>query len=326
MINGPLNGATPGSPVTRQQNRRKRCWTYGQKNAPVTRLYFYGRQGTSIDPRLQSEDLGDDAMKASTYGIANLKRILPNVEQWTYQKGEDYDDLQEIYGEVINQFYRYMGHVSTNIGGMNENFKTYDQKGPVYSFVSKDRQRNAVLFFDKQLFTTPLWLVNGPELAKFDNGIILNRLKAMQVAVLGNVLSASRLARMYDNQSKNGGTAYTVADLFTDLRPGIFVTGRPDAFNRNLQRGYVDNLKGLLNDDYSRSFPGASNVQLANYGLTPINILLSDIRPMVRAELKLIDARLPKGGDALTAAHYADLHLRIKEALNPTRPGCKFAG
>ena len=307
----------PGNKTAKQEKEMLDVWTKERAGNP---LYFYGRQGTSIDPRLQSEDLGDDAMKAGTYGIANLKRILPNVEQWTYQKGEDYDDLQEIYGEVINQFYRYMGHVSTNIGGMNENFKTYDQKGPVYSFVSKDRQHSAVLFFDKQLFTTPLWLVNGPELAKFDNGIILNRIKAMQVAVLGNVLSASRLARMYDNQSKNGSGAYTVADLFADLRPGIFVTGRPDAFNRNLQRGYVDNLKGLLNDDYSRTFPGVSNVQLANYGLTPINILLSDIRPMVRAELKLIDTRLPKGGDALTAAHYADLHLRIKEALNPTRP------
>ena len=307
----------PGNKTAKQEKEMLDVWTKEKAGNP---LYYYGRQGTSIDPRLQSEDLGDNAMKASTYGIANLKRILPNVEQWTYQKGEDYDDLQEIYGEVINQYYRYMGHVSANIGGMNENFKTYDQKGPVYSFISKEKQHDAVMFFNKQLFATPLWLINGPELAKFDNGVILNRIKAMQVSVLGNILSASRLARMYDNQAKNGGSAYTVTDMFNDMRPGIFVTGRPDAFNRNLQRGYIDDLKGLLNDDYSRTFPGATSGQLASYGLTPINILLSDIRPMVRAELKLIDSRLPKGGDAITAAHYTDLHLRIKEALNPTRP------
>jgi hypothetical protein len=91
-------------------------------------------------------------------------------------------------------------------------------------------------------------------------------------------------------------------------------------FKRNLQRGYIENLKSLLNDDF-RTIPGASAAQLASFGLTPINMALSDIRPMVRAELKLIDARLPKGGgDAITAAHYADLHLRIKEILNPTRP------
>ncbi|RYE98561.1 MAG: SDR family NAD(P)-dependent oxidoreductase, partial [Oxalobacteraceae bacterium] len=41
-----------------------------------------------------NEDLGDNAMKASTYGVANLKRILPNIEKWTYEKGEDFDDVQ----------------------------------------------------------------------------------------------------------------------------------------------------------------------------------------------------------------------------------------
>jgi hypothetical protein len=297
-------------------------WTKEKAGIPT---YYYGRQGSSIDPRLQSEDLGDNAMKASTYGIANLKRILPNIEKWTYQKGENFSDLQSLYNEVLNQFARYMGHVVANIGGMNENFKTYDQTGPVYDFVGKDKQRDAVMFFNKQLFTTPLWLIDGRELAKFDNGIMLNRIKAIQVGTLNIILSQSRLARMFDNQTKNGTKAYTLADLFKDLRGSIFVAGRPDAFKRNLQRGYIENLKSLLNDDF-RTIPGISAAQLANFGLTPINMALSDIRPMVRAELKLIDARLPKAGDAITAAHYADLHIRIKETLNPTRPIVNLPG
>jgi hypothetical protein len=306
----------PGKKSPKQEKETLDVWTKEKAGNP---LYYYGRQGTSIDPRLQNEDLGDNAMKAGTYGIANLKRILPNIEKWTYQQGEDYSDLQEIYGEVLNQFYRYMGHVATNIGGMNENFKTYDQKGPVYDFVSKDLQRNAVLFFNKELFTTPLWLYDSRELAKFDNGVMLNRIKNVQVNALGNVLSPSRLSRMYDNETKNGSKAYTVAELITDLRGGIFTAGRPDAFKRNLQRGYIENLKSLLSDDF-KGIPGVSSSALANYGLTPINMALSDIRPMVRAELKAIDVKLPKGGDAITTAHFADLHLRIKEALNPTRP------
>ncbi|MGZ3871871.1 MAG: zinc-dependent metalloprotease [Mucilaginibacter sp.] len=306
----------PGKKSPKQEKEILDEWTKEKAGNP---LYFYGRQGTSLDPRLQSEDLGDNAMKASTYGIANLKRILPNVEKWTYQKGEDYSDLQGVYGEVLNQFYRYMGHVTTNIGGMNENFKTYDQKGAVYDFVDKNRQRDAVLFFDKELFTTPLWLIDNKELAKFDNGIMLNRIKTVQVNTLNNVLSPSRLSRMYDNEARNGSKAYTVAELFTDLRPGIFTTGRPDAFKRNLQRGYIEKLKSLLEDDF-KGIPGMPASALADYGLTPINMTLSDVRPMVRAELRTIDARLPKGGDAITSAHYADLHQRIKEALNPTRP------
>ncbi|MDP9081403.1 MAG: zinc-dependent metalloprotease [Bacteroidota bacterium] len=306
----------PGKKTPKQEKETLDVWTKAKAGNP---LYYYGRQGTSIDPRLQNEDLGDNAMKASTYGIANLKRILPNIEKWTYQPGEDYSDLQEIYGEVLNQFYRYMGHVATNIGGMNENFKTYDQSGPVYDFVPKGLQHDAVSFFNKELFTTPLWLYDSRELAKFDNGVMLNRIKSLQVATLGNILSPSRLSRMYDNETRNGSKAYTVAELFTDLRGGIFTAGRPDAFKRNLQRGYIEDLKSLLNDDY-KGIPGVSATALANYGLTPINMALSDIRPMVRVELKTIDAKLPKGGDAITTAHYTDLHLRIKEALNPTRP------
>lgn len=307
----------PGKKTLKQEKEILDVWTMQKAGNP---LYYYGRQGTSIDPRLQNEDLGDNAMKASTYGIANLKRILPNIEKWTFQKGEDYSDVQDLYNEVIGQFNRYMGHVTTNIGGMNENFKTYDQKGPVYDFVNKSLQHDAVMFLNQQLFTTPYWLINNSELSKFDNGVVLGRIKALQVNVTANVLNASRLARMFDNEAKNGAKAYTVAELLTDLHAGIFTTGKPDQFKRNLQRGYIDNLKSLLNEDASRSFPGATSAQLANYGLTPINIALSDIRPLVRAELTKISAGLPKGGDAITAAHYADLRLRIKEALYPTRP------
>ncbi|QXV66182.1 zinc-dependent metalloprotease [Mucilaginibacter sp. 21P] len=307
----------PGNKTAQQEKETLDTWTKAKAGNP---LYYYGRQGTSIDPRLQNEDLGDNAMKASNYGIANLKRILPNIEKWTYQKGEEYDDVETLYNEVIGQYNRYIGHVTTNIGGMNENFKTYDQKGPVYGFVNKNLQHDAVMFLDQQVFTTPTWLVNREELGKFDNGVTLNRIKAVQVNAVANVLNPSRLARMYDNQSKNGLNAYTVNNLFDDLRTGIFGKVKPDEFKRNLQRSYVDNLKNLLNDDASRSFPGVTPAQLANMGMTPINIALSDIRPMVRVELAKISKSLPAGGDALTAAHYADLRLRIKEALNPTRP------
>lgn len=307
----------PGSKTPKQEKEALDVWTMQKAGNP---LYYYGRQGTSIDPRLQNEDLGDNAMKASAYGITNLKRILPNLEKWSFQKGKDFDDLQTLYNEVIGQYNRYIGHVTMNIGGMNENFKTYDQTGPVYGFVSKSLQRDAVAFLNKQVFATPYWLINNNELSRFDNGLVINRIKAVQVNALTNVINASRMARMFDNESKNGAKAYTVTELFTDLRGGVFGAGKPDQFKRNLQRGYIDNLKAMLNEDVSRSFPGATSIQLANSGFTPINIALSDIRPMVRAELSKIGTILPKGGDALTAAHYADLRLRIKEALNPTRP------
>jgi hypothetical protein len=305
----------PGKKSLKEEKEILNEWTVAKAGNPI---YFYGRQGTSIDPRLQSEDLGDNAMKAGELGIANLKKILPNLEAWTYQKGEDYTDLQSLYYEVLTQYSRYMGHVTTNIGGITENFKTYDQSGAVYTYLSKQRQQQAVDFLNKQLFNTPTWLIDSKEIGKFDNGLIINRIKAIQVSYLGSALSPSRISRIFDNESKNGTSAYTVLDLFGDLRAGIFSKNEPDVYKRNLQRAYVENLKSLLNDD-TRQYP-ISSTQQANIGLTPLNMTLADIRPLARAELLKIDAQLPKTGNIIELAHYTDLHVRIKEALNPTRP------
>ena len=92
--------------------------------------YRFGPSG-SIDPSSQTEDLGDDAIKASEYGIKNLKRILPKLMEWTTEDGETYDEMEYIYGQILGQFRRYMGHVATNIGGVYQFYKTADQDGAV---------------------------------------------------------------------------------------------------------------------------------------------------------------------------------------------------
>lgn len=309
----------PGNKTAEQEKEVLNQWTLKNAGNP---LYFYGRQGTTLDPRLQSEDLGDNAMKASNYGIANLKRILPNVEKWTYQKGKDYSDLKEIYTEIVGQYNRYMGHVLTNVGGMSENFKTYDQAGPVYSYLSKAKQKEAVSFFNQQLFTTPLWLINNDQLGKFDNGTLLNRIKAVQANTLVNLLAAPRIARLLDNETKNGtAKAYTLPELFKDIKTSVFAAGRADAFKRNLQRAYVDRL-GYLMTTESELPAGLPAEYAASYGLTPINVSLSDIRPLVRAELKALSATTKArsaAGDAISKAHYEDLSVRIKNILDPKK-------
>jgi hypothetical protein len=303
----------PGNLTTQQEKEKLDVWTKAKAGNP---LYFYGRQGNSYDPRDQSEDLGDNAMKASTYGIANLKRILPNIEKWTYQSGKDYSDLSALYSEVIGQFNRYMGHVTFNIGGLSENYKTYDQSGAVYNYIPEAKQKEAVAFLNQQLFTSPLWLINSEQLNKFDNGTMLTRIKTAQTNTINNIFSASRLSRMLDNEAKNGSTAYTMPELFTDLRGTIFATGRPDAFKRNLQRGYVDRLGSLMVD-------APAPVGLPpGFNFTPVNISLTDIRPLVRAELKTLLATAKAraaAGDATTKAHYDDLSFRINEILDPAK-------
>jgi hypothetical protein len=297
----------PDNLTAQQEKDKLDVWTKEKADNP---MYYYGLQGNPHDPRDQSEDLGDNAMKASGYGIANLKRILPNVEKWTYEKGKDYNNLNEIYSEILIQFNRYMGHVTYNVGGLSENFKTYDQAGAIYKYLGKARQKAAITFLNQQLFTTPLWLISSEQLNKFDRAFMLTRIKSIQVGTINNVISPSRLLLMLDNETKNGSTAYSVPELFADLRGSIFATGRADAFKRNLQRGYVDRLGGLMVD------------APVSPEYIPENFSLSDIRPLIRAELKTLLATAKARGiaqNANTKAHYEDLTVKIANILDPKK-------
>ncbi|MFA6945093.1 MAG: zinc-dependent metalloprotease [Pedobacter sp.] len=295
-------------------------WTIERAGNPV---YFYGQQtGNPTDPRAQSEDLGDDAMKASKYGIANLKRILPNIEKWTYEEGKPYDNLKELYGEVLAQWNRYMGHVRSNIGGIYENDKTYEQKGPVYTHVVKARQKEAVKFLNDQAFATPNWMLDQNVLNKFDNAGIVDRLRRTQVGVLNGILDFNRLGRIIDNSVKNGAAAYHLDELLSDLRNGIWSelkTGaNVDTYRRNLQRAYIERMSFLLNENETPVPP-----QFAAFAGPQIDVSQSDIRPMARQELKSlaiqVRSALPKYSNPVLRSHLEDVLSRIDEALDPKK-------
>ncbi|HET8828278.1 MAG TPA: zinc-dependent metalloprotease [Pelobium sp.] len=287
-------------------------WTIERAANP---LYFYGKQTSNpVDPRSQSEDLGDDAMKASAYGIANLKRIVPNIEKWTYEEGKPYENLQELYGEVINQFTRYMGHVKSYIGGIYEDNKTYDQAGAVFTHVEKPKQKEAMQFVIEQAFKTPKWILSTESLSKFDNSIMIARLGRMQSGTLNSILEFSRLARVIDNSAKNGRNAYAIDELFSDLQSGIFtelVNGANiDVYRRNLQRAYIERLEYLL-----------TQTQNGPNEPTKINVEQSDIRPMARLALMNLQTEIKRAStrysNVLMKAHLADALARIDLILNP---------
>ncbi|WP_233603015.1 zinc-dependent metalloprotease [Pedobacter sp. KBW06] len=278
-------------------------------------VYFYGKQG-SIDPRAQSEDLGDNAMKASTYGIENLKRILPNIEKWTYEPGKELEDANDLYYEVIRQYRRYVNHVVANISGLQEDIKTVDEPGAVYSYTPKAKQQQAIAFLNKQVFTTPNWLLNKSMMARVDYGVVNNRIMEMQNQVLTSLLETYGFARMIDDEIKNGNNAYTVNNLLTDLRVAIFSNETPDVFKRALQRSYADRLGVLLKLDKP-----VVESSYAIMGITPYNPNSSDMRLLVRAELKKLNANVKAlqltATTPLIKSHYEDLADRINKILNP---------
>jgi len=285
-------------------------------------MYRFGRQQFGvIDPSSQTEDLGDDAVKASTYGIANLKRIVPNLIKWTAEDGKDYEDLGTMYNQVLSQYNRYMGHVTGNIGGVYEYYKTYDQEGAVYTHVSKAKQKEALAFLQDQLFETPQWLIDQSIFDKVEAAGSIERIRRFQTRTLNSVLDFGRIGRMLENEALNNSEAYTTIDMMSDLRKGLFNELRKDRkidiYRRNLQRAYVERLEFLMTSEQTR-LPAA----FARFSSrTNIDVSQSDIRAIVRAELKdlkrTLQSNIGRMSDKISRIHLIDLVERINLILDP---------
>ena len=281
-------------------------------------MYRFGRQQNPvIDPSSQTEDLGDDAVKASNYGIANLQRIVPKLIEWTYEEGKNYDDLSTLYDQIFSQFNRYMGHVTSNIGGVYQYNKTYEQEGPVFSHVPRERQVNSMEFLQQQLFATPYWMLDQDILSKIEAAGIVEKIRSMQVRSLNNLLSFDRLARVIENETLNGANAYGLLEMMEGLRQGIWQEvqqGRtPDTYRRNLQRAHVERLTYLLEKEQK-----LSKNQRRYGGVTEINASQSDIRAAARSELsalhKLVKSKR-KSAKGIGKAHLEDIIQRLSEVL-----------
>ncbi|GFD92069.1 glutaminyl-tRNA synthetase [Alteromonas sp. KUL156] len=296
-------------------------WIKEKAGNPV---YRFGHQQVRniIDPSSQTEDLGDDAMKASAYGIKNLQRILPRLEEWTTEDGETYEELKTMYGQVVSQFNRYMGHVSSNIGGVYEYFKTADQDGAVYVHVPKEHQKRALQFVNNELFKTPTWLIDENIISKTQHSGIIERIRGLQVQTLNRVLKTGRLTRMIENETLNGTKAYSLIEMMGDLRKGIwsevYANKAIDPYRRNLQRAHLDRLDFLLNKAKDQKAPRSDR---GYFKQTAVTINQSDIKPVVRGELKRlqkdIKRSIPSTRNTITRYHLQDAADRIDTILNP---------
>ena len=276
--------------------------------------YRFGSAG--IDPSSQTEDLGDDAVKASEYGIANLKRIMPKLMEWTTKDGETYNELGYMYGQVLGQFGRYMGHVSNNIGGIYQYYKTSDQDGAVYTHVKKSRQQNCMNFLHNQLFETPKWMINKEILNKIEFAGITNRIRSTQSRTLNSLLDFGKMARLIENEAINGKNAYSLIEMMTDLRKGIFnevyKNKTIDVYRRNLQLAYLDRISYLMSNEQ-----GSTPSWARNY-VTSIKVSQSDIRTVAANQLIELRKDLKKHknkSDKMTKMHLEMVQNKISSIL-----------
>ena len=282
--------------------------------------YYFGTQGQPDDPRDQSECIGDNAMKASAYGIKNLQRILPNLVNWTKQPNEGYNDLNDMYYNLIDQFRRYIGHVSYNFGGVYETLKKNNQAGDVYEYVSKATQKEAVDFINKQVFTTPIWIINKDVAGKTGVNSVTTILTVQETA-LNKMLSTATMNKMLNAEASLGNQAYTVTDLLGDLKQSIFteLTSKKaiDIYRRNLQKSYVERLGNIINPP---AFQGGITFSFGN-AAPVLDTKKSDILSYLKGHAKelkvMIDATAATTADKATKYHLQDLSDRLRKMLDP---------
>lgn len=316
-------------------------------------MYFYGEQQSylsTIDPRSQSEDLGDDAVLASEYGMKNLKRVSENILKWTYEDGKSYINTGKLYYQTIGQWDLYSNHVLANVGGiyLNNTYFGIDKKA--YEPVPADMQRKAVNYLNENVIQLPKWLFfndildktyaikNSPMGPYEQTPYTLAR--EMQYGLIYNLFTDDRLLRLLENELKHqelnsNEKIYTVENLFDQVRSAAFdKKSNLTILEKMTQKNYVDALIVSTNKLFEKTTVAGLTIDQNLQVPTICNYLdeekmarninyssmkrVSEVTTYKRAELQRVLTLLNKkknNGDASTKAHYADLIIRIKEAL-----------
>ena len=290
-------------------------WILEKANDPK---YKYGRQSSRFDPQSQTEGIGDDPILASSYGIKNLKYVADNLQSWTSDVTNSYADLEELYGELLGVYNRYVGHVVTNIGGVFEDLKTPEQQGTVYNIISADEQRASMKWLEAHLFDTQDWLLDKDLLQNIDHAGYFEKVRRLQERQLGRLLSFETVGRLIDAETVQNSN-YSASEFFSDLRTGIWEEAYRGTnvalLRRNLQRTYLEQMMQLyIEEQNSRRFNWRGFEGPIRY-----TISTSDVRALVRGELQRLKSqlqRVSRSGDTMTRYHYEETIAKIEQLLD----------
>lgn len=274
-----------------------------------------------FDPRAQNEDLGDNSVKASEYGIINLKKIIPNILEWTHEEASLYEEADELYQNVLTQYMRYMGHVAKWIGGLYDTPKSYDQDGSVFEPAPRARQKEAVAFLQDQFFKEPVWLFPRELRSRTKPDFGVTTIAGWHQNIISNLYASDRLQRLIDAEAALGKEAYGLNEFFMDMEAGIWSelsSGKSTTvYRRNLQKIHLEKLIELTK-------PGSQSTATISTFLrttASVNPVQSDIRSLSIGRLEALDKQLKKAArrtkDDMSRYHYQDLRTRIKEVLEP---------
>src|SRR5688572_922640 len=286
---------------------------------------------SGVDPRAQTEDLGNDPIKSSGYAVANLKKVVPNLVAWTTKDGEHFEELQELYGETIGMWAQYMGHVGTLIGGVYVDNKTADQSGAVYRVVPKAKQKAALEFLNENVLKSPDWLTPAPIMTRLGPPTGGTSLVNRQATVVTALLNAGRLGRLTDSEVLEGTKAYPVAEYLADVKRAVWGSAATpvelDAGRRAMHRVYLERLEALISPPAPPAAPpgaapaGPPQAPAGPFLAAP-NVPRSDFPALARAQVRAIRdqaraAALAAPAGSVARAHWQDIVDRSDKILDP---------
>ena len=207
-------------------------------------IYMFGSGGN--DPDTQTENIGDDPVKASDYGLKNLKLVAKNLDEWTTSEGQSYEDLNELYNELLGVYRRYIYHVVKLIGGINETLMVKGQENIPYKNVSAAAQRRALTFLDQNLWSTQYWLLESSLVSKIKQEGGLERFQNLQYSALNRILSVERLNRMLSAGATLEGEGLSPDELLDQIYFSFFYSETPlDDSKVALQIRFAERIKML---------------------------------------------------------------------------------
>jgi hypothetical protein len=286
------------------------------------RLWF-GGEGMNHDSRCQTEDMGDNSMKASEYGIKNLKYVMAHLPEWTKEENDLNKNLTNMYLQVATQWRRYILHVAGNVASTYETFKFPGQSGDTYAPAPKEIQKEAVAFLNKQVFETPTWLLDESLLNKLSSPIRTSAVSTVQEATIMQLTTDRVFNTLNMAEQRYGkGATYSMLEYLSDLKAGIFSelkTGKPiEIFRRDVQKFYMQGLfRALQESEEGKNV--IATLMLPNAAEEVPVTVGSDVGPILRLHLenlrKEIIAAVPTIKDKDSKEHLLFIADRIKTAL-----------
>ena len=278
-------------------------WAREQDKTPWLRFSTSGANGSDFGEL--TEAVGDaDAIQSSAQGLKNLQRVQKMLLSATSTKnGEPYEDLAELYGRMLGQWSLEMNHVAAIIGGFSTQTKYVGQDGRLFVPVPKARQQMALEFLRDNALATPNWAIDPEILRRIEPTGVLNRIRNAQNGILANVMSTIRFNRLVEQEAVDGASAFTPADFLVGVRRAVWqeldlTNVKIDAYRRNLQRAYLDQVNGKVNGNG-----------------------LGDERSFYRAELRTLRSRvmgaLAHAPGRETQAHLEGVRDQIERILDP---------